>query len=159
MGSVWHEPEDAPLFCWWAPSGICKPIPQTVYMCTREISYHISEGQWLPPPKPSTETLVQSMSNKVRTGMYRLGSHIHSGYRMNFSWLPGSCPSWCPPSFLITISPFLWPIKLSVNQESRRFSVLLFPLYGFRWLTCIEILWVLNEIIHVIWTAQSVPDL
>lgn len=92
-----------------------------------------------PPPKPSTETLVQSMSNKVRTGMYRLGSHIHSGYRMNFSWLPGSCPSWCPPSFLITISPFLWPIKLSVNQESRRFSVL-FPLYGFRWLTCIEIL-------------------
>lgn len=39
---------------------------------------------------------------------YRLGSHIHSGYRMNFSCFQDPALPDAPPSFLITNSPFLW---------------------------------------------------
>lgn len=108
MGSVWHEPEDVPRFVDGSLTESANPFPRK-YTCAH-VKFHITFQRASDPPpkkKPSTETLVQSMSNKVRTGMYMLGSPIHSGHCTNFSWLPGSCPSWCPPPFLITISPFL----------------------------------------------------
>lgn len=120
---------------------------------------------------PPTVPLAQTMSNKLRMKTYRLGSLMHGGYLLTSRdsgyhrlLLTSRILPFLVPTFLsnhyFSISlfgsySFPCPVKLGTNQESRISLTLFCPLYRFSWLIFMEILWISNEIIRVLWTAQS----